>query len=190
MDLQKPFYAGVDQSLTSPGVVVIDDKAGIVVATTISVARDTKGVTRLALIHRELTALLSPYKIKGATLEGASYGSTHQEFSLGEVSGVVKLVLWAALSDQEPLVVPPTTAKLFATGNGLATKSQVLHAVKNATGQDFGKEDDIADAYVLARISHAIDHPTIYRRRCEQEVLLRLQQVSKPKKISRARASL
>jgi hypothetical protein len=48
-------------------------------------------------------------------------------------------------------VVEPTRLKRFATGNGLASKAEVLHAVKQVFKLDLGDDDDSADALMLAR---------------------------------------
>lgn len=186
-----PFYVGVDQSLTSPGVAVLNEAGQPLFAGTLSVARDMRGGERLAHIAGSLELLLRPYAhgIMAAALEGASYGSTHREFDLGEVSGIVRAHLYTLLH-KEPFVVPPTVLKLYATGNGLATKEDVLHVVKTVYGHDFGEENDVADAFVLARISRAMFHPKILSRRCELEAIRSLKSPPKAKPRASNRRSL
>ena len=131
-----------------------------------------RGGERLAHIKGELERILKPYVLglQRCAMEGASYGSVHREFDLGEASGVVRAYLYT-VTHREALIVTPALLKKFATGNGLATKEDVLHAVQTIYGHDFEVRDDVADAFVLARISRAHASPKILTRRCELEVL-------------------
>jgi Holliday junction resolvasome RuvABC endonuclease subunit len=107
-------------------------------------------------------------------MEGPNLNAQDPEtlFALGECSGAIKCVL-SDCRGIHPEVVPPSLLKKFATSNGLADKDKVLHAVKTNWGQDFGDEDDIADAYVLAKIAWAMKHEK-FARRCEADVVYKL----------------
>ena len=190
--MSSSYYVGIDQSLTSPGVTVLNESGGVEIATTVSVDDKLRGSARLAHIYRSFRSLVAPYPypyIRRTALEGPSLGSTHREFDLGEVSGVTKIFLYS-LTGCEPHVVPPTTLKSFATGNGLATKEDVLHVVKTIYGYDFGGRDDVADSFFLARICWAFDHPTLLRRRCELDALKAMLRKKKTPTRARAKSSL
>lgn len=184
------YYVGIDQSLTSPGVAVINDRGFVELATSVSVDDKLRGSARLRFIYGALIAALDPYRdVRRTALEGPSLESTHREFDLGEVSGITKLLL-IGLNAAEPLVVPPSTLKLFATGNGLAKKDEILHVVKNTFKLDLGTKDDAADAFFLARICWGLDHPTLLRRRCELDALKSLTRKKPPTSRALAKPSL
>ena len=92
-------------------------------------------------------------QVAHAALEGPSLGSTHREFDLGEVSGVVRQAVYHSWSI-EPLVVAPTQLKLFATGNSSSDKDAVVNAVNKQWGIDTSN-DNVADAVTLAQIARA-----------------------------------
>lgn len=180
MTLAMPkYFVGIDQSLTHPGIAIVDDQGRLVHARTVSVGRLSRGAPRLdeiyRAIHSDMLKALSEVKAcyAGAAVEGFSAGSTHREFDLGEVSGLVR---WALYHDWslDPTVVAPTSLKLFATGKGHATKEEVLHAVKTVWGQDFGKADDTADAFVLAQIACAMQGDYRFTRRSQADVIQKL----------------
>lgn len=176
------FYVGIDQSLLRPGIAVFTEDGEVALATDLIVAPTLRGGTRLRWIKDSIMAKLKPYasSLVAGAMEGPSLGSTHREFDLGEISGVIKLLLLEAVG-VEPWVIPPTTLKKFATGNGLAKKEDVLHAVKNKYGYDFTDRDDVADAFFLARMAWALNHPKLSTRRCELEVIAALLAPAKPK---------
>ena len=80
-------------------------------------------------------------------MEGYAYGAKLNREKLGELGGIVKLAVRHVLHT-DPVSVPPTTLKQFATGSGKASKEQMVTAV-----QQFDPEitnDNLADAYLLA----------------------------------------
>jgi hypothetical protein len=193
-------FVGIDQSLTHPGIAILNDEEKLVVSDVLSVGTKLRGSERLSAIG-EFTRKRIEQAIEDQGLhsdlrgciEGPSLGSIHREFDLGEVSGVVKSVCWMLGLDL--IVVAPTQLKFFATGHGLhgnsqgnprASKDAVLHAVKIYWSHDFGKDDNRADAYVLARIAWAMHHRK-FKRRCEADVVVKLSGPSVPNALRRRR---
>jgi crossover junction endodeoxyribonuclease RuvC len=123
----------------------------------------------LAYIRARVQAQLAtaPDPLQGGAIEGCSYGSTHREFALGEVSGLLRADLYDRGVDL--LVVPPTMLKKFATGRGHATKTQVMTAVETLWGAK-DLDDNSADAVVLAQIARAF-RQGVYHHRCQAEVI-------------------
>jgi Holliday junction resolvasome RuvABC endonuclease subunit len=140
-----------------------------------SVSRNSRGAARLYESFEWYRSTLHPLLCSGASvrraaIEGPSLNSTHREFDLGEASAVAKLAIYHC-SGVEPIVVPPTQLKRFATGSGSADKEAILHAVKTHLGVMLGDDDDAADALMLARFAWALDHQSSLTRRCELETV-------------------
>ena len=172
MDGIEGLYVGVDPSLTSPGLAVVDAAGKVLFADSFSVRRDVRGAARLvaneAWASETLSKLAKP--LLRACIEGPSLGSTHREFDLGEGSGVLKRAVYH-YGAVEPIVIAPTRLKLFATGKAQAEKVDVLHAVKNQFGLDLKNNDDAADALMLAYLAWALDHSSQLTRRSQLEVV-------------------
>lgn len=136
---------GVDPSLTGTGVARPDG--------TVAVVRPGKlrGVRRLAYLRDALALELVGATV--AVIEGYSYGSKGRAlFDIGEWGGVLRLL---AFEMNVPYaIVPPSTVKKFATGNGNAPKELMLtEAVKRLAYQ--GHNLDEVDALWLR---HAGEH--------------------------------
>lgn len=103
-----------------------------------------------------------------AYVENYAYGTPKGELT-GEIAGPFKLTLW---SRGIPFrLMGPESLKMFAAWNGAADKSEVVEAVRRRWGQDFSAyrkpptktgtaskdaaqtEEDLADAYTLARLA-------------------------------------
>ena len=116
-------------------------------------------------------------------IEGYSVDSEHRALALGEVGGAVRLA--CAVADVPYHDVAPSQLKLFAAGNGAATKEQVRDAVTEITGAT-PTSLDTSDAFGLALIAEGIDLGRSPReKRCETEVIHRILNPKKKAKRSR-----
>lgn len=115
--------------------------------------------------------------VKFVSLEGYAYHSIGRVFELGEIGGVLRLVIF---EHQIPFViVPPATLKKFATHSSGAKKEAMVKAAM-AEGADV-EDDNQADAFFLSMIArhiHTGDAPTT---RVRMDVVHQLQHPS-PKK--------
>ena len=161
-------YLGIDQSLRNTGVVFVDESGEIVHQQRIS-PDSLRDAPRLAFIRGVLTTLVQEYQPVMAAYEGYSFDSVNRSFSLGELGGVVQLVLFDAEIPYH--VIPPSTLKHFVTGHGDAKKEKMLRSTREKWGVDFGDEDDICDAHGLARLVHALNHSASLTVRHELEVV-------------------
>ncbi len=86
-------------------------------------------------------------------MEGYALGVRKKSMlaDLAELGSLIKLA--AHKSGIPVLAVAPTQVKKFATGNGKATKAQVIAGVRKYWGF-CTKNDNIADAFVLALIGY------------------------------------
>lgn len=148
-------YVGVDPSLTSPGLAILEQDGSL--RGTFSLAtKKLRGGERLAAIYTWALELLPDCtgSWKGrAVIEGYAIKANNRPFDLGEAGGVLRLALTIRGIPYE--VAPPATVKKFITGNGQATKEQVAAAIKRNWGFSF-KNDDEADAYGMARMATAV----------------------------------
>lgn len=161
-------FAGFDTSLNGSGLTVLS-LTGLLYCGSLQLSGAQRGGERLSRIHDFFEAHLPREGVIRATIEGPSLKSVHREFDLGEVSGVAKRLVYSTY-EVEPLSVPPMQLKLYATGDALASKAAVIHAVKTEWGYDAKGDDDAADSYVLAHIARALEIGP-GRRRCEAQVV-------------------
>lgn len=114
-----------------------------------------KGLERLLFLRNMVLALLSRLKADGYTkpyilLEDYAYSARGQAaISLGEFGGVLRLALYEW--DVPFSVIPPTQAKKFVTGKGVAQKSVILKEVYKRWNLDVD-DDNIADAAGLMHL--------------------------------------
>jgi len=139
---------GADLSLTSTGVA---SRLGV---RTIK-PRLRRGPDRLAFIRDEVwgevAGLVTHPKDAVVFVEGYNFGApraTSTLASLGELGGVVRLMLWER--GVTYVEIPPSVLKKFATGRGNASKEEVLiEAVKRAPSDMVIAGNDTADAWWL-----------------------------------------
>lgn len=176
-------FLGIDQSLNGTGLCVLTDAGQLVTSATVipGELHELRDGERLMFIKAACLSMLP--EVGFAALEGYSYGSVGRVFELGEIGGVIKVLL---LEHKIPyVVVPPILLKKFATGTTHATKEAMLAAAIKR-GHDFGDNDDQADAFFLAHVARAYakNAPT---HRCEMDVLRTLRNPPKAKNKRRAR---
>jgi len=163
-------FLGIDQSLRSTGVAVISKEQEVRYTGTVTPGKLT-GVSRLVCIRNALREVIGLYPgIHYAALEGYSIGSVNRSFDLGELGGLVRIVL----HDEgiPALIVPPTSLKQFVTGNGSSDKDAMRRAVLKKWGIDIN-QDDICDAFGLAQVARSF-HLSDGTTRAELEVLKKL----------------
>lgn len=110
----------------------------------------------------DILGMFDPKEIASLTLEGYSYGSrVGQAFNIAENGGMLKHLLWK--QGQKFDLLPPSTVKKFATGNGQASKLFMwesffketnfsLMKYLNTENPESNPLSDIVDAYYIAKI--------------------------------------
>jgi Holliday junction resolvasome RuvABC endonuclease subunit len=147
-------YLGLDLSLDGTGLVIIDDDYKIKVIELLHVeARETE---RLLFLEEEFLRIIDPYKnkIKLTAYETPAFRADGQQFSMGEWAGLVKLNLFKL--GINVLKVAPTQLKKYVIGVGRGDKSVIILDVYKNFGVEI-RQNDQADAYVVARIAHDFD---------------------------------
>lgn len=169
-------FVGIDQSYTGFGLVILH-------ANTLEphahlgrfeAVKHGDGVARLVAIENWLLEQLSGWDVDAIVMEGYSRGAKFGREQSGELAAHVRRALAVdhpqALS---PVVAPPTSVKKFATGTGAAKKAEMLLAVYKRWGVEF-KDDNLADAYTMARMAHALNNPEHPITAFQREVLANL----------------
>jgi len=168
-------YLGIDQSLRSSGVVVVGASNDLIYRGTVTPGK-LLGVTRLACIRDSLRDVLAAEPdICYAAIEGYSIESVNRSFDLGELGGLVRLVLHDA--GIPFVVVAPKSLKQFVSSDGSATKELMREAVLKKWGMDF-EQDDECDAFGLAQLARSF-HLNTGTTRAELEVLKKLRDTTK-----------
>jgi Holliday junction resolvasome RuvABC endonuclease subunit len=139
-----PAVVGLDLSLTATGIAYANGTTRTIVT------KDLRDVERLAFIRQEIRMALDVCDLAPdlVVVEGYSFASQYQAANLGELGGVVRMVL-ADEHEQHPemawVVIPPSSLKKYATGSGKADKTAMVVAARERLGWD-GMSHDQADA--------------------------------------------
>lgn len=163
---------GIDPSLTSTGICAMRD--GIILSSEAVTSKFT-GVKRLSDFKEQLipkvcyVADIEDIEEKIMVfIEGYSFGSKNNREVLGELGGVIRLMLF----EQEiPFIdVAPTALKKYATGKGNADKISVAVSVMEEWGKKFPTSDQ-TDAFVLAMLGRDLIETTKVYPASRQEVI-------------------
>ena len=155
-------FLGIDQSLQAAGLCLLNDKGFAMSLETVD-TKGQRGAERLYTIRERVRSFLPGTAC--VAMEGYSYDSTSRHFDLGEVGGVIKLLLYEQVI---PLViVAPVALKKFATGNIRASKEDMCLAA-------CVHDDNQADAFFLATIARHMGQNTSPNVRAQLEVLQQL----------------
>ena len=172
-------FLGIDQSLNATGLCRLGPDGAVQLRATVDPEKRLDG-PRLVFIKQVVASLLE--HVEFAAMEGYSYDSVGRVFELGEIGGVLKVLL---IERNVPyIIVPPVLLKKFATGNTSATKEQMIKAAQERAFHP--ADDNQADAFFLAHIArtHKMDIATCRR---ELEVLHTLCNPEPKKKKRRVR---
>lgn len=161
------YYVGLDLSLTGTGVVVLDQNCEVVFVKTLK--NKLRGEERLSYLQSVIRAVIAKYPLATYCVEGYAMGMrSGQSFSIGELGGVIKLLLWTR--GKVFNLVTPTALKKFVTGKGKAEKDMVILNVYKKWGWE-AADNNQADAYVLAQIAKEIDSPSDNLAKYQEEVI-------------------
>ena len=175
------FVIGIDQSVLHTGICILNEDGTVNYLGLIEPDK-LKNRDRLAYIRDELNAILGTTQFTVGVMEGYSYGSMNKQFLLGEVGSVVKL----AFHDHclRAYEVAPKSLKKFVTSKGSASKEDVMIAVEKQWGVVVNN-DNLADAYGLARVAYEIAKPVSVKRHQLGVVKSLLKVAPRKKKASR-----
>lgn len=176
-------FLGIDQSLRGTGLCLLSEAGEVLSLKTVRLGA-SRGAARLACIHAAVLAQLS--SVTFVAMEGYSYNSTSRHFDLGEVGGVLKLMLHER--EIPFLSVAPCALKKYATGNSEASKEAMMEAA-HKHGIDV-HDDNQADAFFLADVARQFSLDLCPRNRCQLEVLHQLKSPPPPRRRRAVRRTL
>lgn len=148
-------FIGIDQSLTSTGLVIASENMEVESTSTIKTGT-LRGVERLDRIVAAIRGSLisvPPDNEVVIVREGYSYGSKSScLFDLGELGGCINLEMYrtsAGWLGMHMYEIPPNTWKKFIFGKGDTQKdTQYMMKAYKVTGKEF-EDDNQADAYMM-----------------------------------------
>ncbi len=161
-------FLGIDQSLTGTGLCLLSDDGVPLHLETVDPGK-RRGAERLLYVKSRVVDLLGR-GVLFVSQEGYAYNSVSRQHALGEIGGVLRLVVHE--NNVPSAVVPPALLKKFATGVPSADKDAMVRAAKEE-GADV-LDDNQADAFFLAMISRHLHTGMPSARRARLEVLHRL----------------
>jgi Holliday junction resolvasome RuvABC endonuclease subunit len=158
---------GVDLSLTGTGLAHPDGRVEVY-------APVARGGTNLGLDRmieiRDHVVTSVPADIELVVIEALAYDGHDRNREQAQLTGMIR----AALFDRGWgfYAIPPNTLKKYATGNGHATKIEVVQAAEKRLGYE-GHSPDEADALWLRAIGWALlDVPMVDMPQHNQSALL------------------
>lgn len=144
---------GVDPSITATGIALPDGTFKV------SGGPPEIGEARLGTIYEDLDFACLIHKPHLAVIEAPFVGQKNNTVPLAMVHGVIRLALQR--HGVPYVVIPPSTLKKYATGDGFAHKSDLRMALYKRTGVD-ERNDNLVDATFLRAAGHqALGEPTI-----------------------------
>lgn len=161
-------YMGFDVVLNQSGIVVLEQ--GVLWAYLVDM-KPLRGGTRLACIQEVFDHILKQHECAAAAIENGAYEAGGRLFELGGVSAILQVAL--TQRNIPYLLVPPTSLKKYWTGNHQARKRKMVDRANDLLGSDaFDRksDDDLADAFALAKLAHDHVHPESIRSRHAMEV--------------------
>ena len=171
VDLLAPVVVGLDLSLRGTGIAHADGST----ETYISVAKEAAdhGVARIVEIRDHVMAAV-PHDVELVMMEGLAFDSHDTHRWNAQLAGVVRVGLYD--SDAAFMLVAPGTLKKYATGNGHASKYEVIQAAERRLHYE-GASDDEADALWLRAIGWALlEQPIVELPQLNRDALKVLRQ--------------
>lgn len=145
--------AGVDASLRSTGVAIVDTSVGVIETRNVkgpALTRDAdlhQRSTRIDAMHAQVMPIVEDVDV--VAIEGLSFGSAGNVRD--QLAGLWwSLVLSLRACGVEVVVVAPQVRAKYATGSGAAKKHEVLAAVRAEFPDADVPNHDVADAVALA----------------------------------------
>jgi len=146
-------FLGLDLSIRATGIALIDKNYKILHTDKLQVRG--KGIERLFHLDNLFSLFLDKFpEIQFTCLEGPSFQSKEGNiFQLGEWTGLVKLNLFR--KNINFIIAAPSQLKKFISGKfeKEAKKELIILDIYKKYNIEL-RDNDIADAYVLARIAH------------------------------------
>jgi len=151
--MTQEFFVGIDPSLTSSGVIIIDQQGTVIEQKIVQSHKECyiNSEQRVYDVFCQLKYVTNILKLKSIYIEGLAYMSASPTL-FERCTLLYMLLIEFYKHDLTYKIIPPTTLKKYVTDNGRADKSQMMECVNTRWGYSFDI-DDLADAYGLARMA-------------------------------------
>jgi crossover junction endodeoxyribonuclease RuvC len=148
--MKNKFYIGIDPSMTSTGLIILDDDYNIVVQKNITSDSKLPNEERIKNIGDELIHEIDKITDdKFVCIEGISYGSIGRGVAQqAALNFYIRILLLK--HDILYVICEPSTLKKFVTGKGQCKKDLMLMKTFKKWKVEF-ENSDVCDAYGLAR---------------------------------------
>lgn len=174
---RKPVFVGIDQSLTAFGLAGYSPEDGT--AFIWCYRAEARGVRRLLDLQFFIKGCFQQMTLRcggdpeHVVMEAYAF-SRQMGHALGECGAATKLALISTLGYAKPVAYPtlviPQHVKKFATSKGNAKKDDMKLAVYKKWGVEVSDEN-MADAYSMARMAAAIEVPEHMDYEYERQVI-------------------
>lgn len=144
---------GIDPSLTATGTCLQTEES--IYPEEIIIPE--KGPLRLIKIRESISGIINSYSPNLIILEGYAFGRINQAHQLGELGGVIRVLLYenGFKEGRDLFIIPPTTLKKFVLGKGIGKKELILKEVYKRWNFDTDS-NNIADAFALSQLGGCI----------------------------------
>lgn len=160
------YYIGIDPGSKNCAVVIWSPTRGLFTTWKPKGEMPT-GVLRLRKLMLEISELFNKLAAHDAAghiglvaMESYSMAERYGQHASGEIGAAIKLTILAHFDARDPraypVLVAPGQLKKFCSGSGSTKKEMIPKEVLKRWSMDFD-DQNIAEAYVLARIAHAVD---------------------------------
>lgn len=150
---------GIDQSFTSTGVVVMDNKKDVVVMDVIATSKTTDDKKEIFWRARSIVSsvldTISSNNVGFVAIEQLAYGSVGD--ATRNLAGLQFMIINMLIDRDIPFItVPPTSLKKYATSKGNCGKQEMVDSLPHGIKEEIEKYPktkgryDLADAYWLA----------------------------------------
>lgn len=165
-------YVGIDPSITSTGLVVLDENANVIEAVSLKAGKEEDPL-RFMKLTRRLRKHLIPSSDR-VLIEGFSFGSRGKSVStMYGVGWCFRMMLENEMFNWQE--APPTSVKKFGSNKGNAKKEELVLPVYKKWGFE-SDVNDIVDAYIMARMAWSM-YNTNDLLAYEKEVLKKIKKV-------------
>lgn len=153
-------YIGIDQSYTSTGIVILDDKKNLIDCNILSTVKTDDIFKRSWELSESVIQEVSKYPEAKLAIEGLAFsmrGNATRDLAGLQFSIINKIKF---ILNRDITIVAPPTLKKSATGSGKAAKEEMIAALPPDVLEVFTKDKnwkksrgltDVTDAYFLAR---------------------------------------
>ncbi|GAA5046318.1 Holliday junction resolvasome RuvABC endonuclease subunit [Thermocatellispora tengchongensis] len=166
---------GLDLAAEQSGVALPDNTTVAIRAPKVTKRARTLADDQVRMDHIDTTfrALLDDYQPTLLVVEDYAAGMKgNPVHRLAEIGGLIRLACWRA---SVPIaLINPTHVKIYATGHGGATKSQMATSAQGRTGLVFPTEDECDAWWMRAMGCEWLGQPIVKVPQSQRDVLERV----------------